>query len=393
MIHACLQTIAAIFLEDAAMCRYNKSIQRTYSKKLYREEKAVFIELKNINKSFGSFQASKDVSFGIEKGKMVALLGPSGSGKTTILRMIAGIEKQDSGDVYINDKVVNGISPNERRVGFMFQNYALFPWLNVRDNIAYGLKIQKKSKAEIDARVSELLELVSLPGLEKRYPDQLSGGQRQRIALARALAPSPEVLLLDEPFAAIDAKIRKELRTWLRQTIEKVGVTTIFVTHDQEEAVEVSDEIIVTNEGRIEQTGTPAEIYLKPQTPFVAKFIGQSSVIEGIERIKGFENAAVGGSAVIRPEFVDVYLNGDIPQFKSAAHDGTIRSVSFGGDRYELVIALDGFEIKASSPLKYGNINVGDKVKVIVDRLFYIKDNSVKELHNSIVYASIDYMI
>lgn len=360
---------------------------------LHREEKGMFIELKNINKSFGSFQASKDVSFGIEKGKMVALLGPSGSGKTTILRMIAGLEKQDSGDVYINDKAVNNVSPNERRVGFMFQNYALFPWLNVRDNIAYGLKIQKRTKAEIDARVKELLELVNLPGLEKRYPDQLSGGQRQRIALARALAPNPEVLLLDEPFAAIDAKIRKELRTWLRQTIDKVGVTTIFVTHDQEEAVEVSDEIIVTNNGRIEQIGTPADIYLKPQTPFVAKFIGQSSVLDNIDRIKGFENAAVGGSAVVRPEFVDVYLNGDVPQFRSAAHDGIIRNVSFSGDRYELIVAFDGFEIKASSPLKYSNINAGDKAKVIVNRLFYINDNSIEELHNNIVYASIDYMI
>lgn len=360
---------------------------------LYREEKILFIELKNINKSFGSFQASKDVSFGIEKGKMVALLGPSGSGKTTILRMIAGLEKQDSGDVYINGKAVNNVSPNERRVGFMFQNYALFPWLNVRDNIAYGLKIQKRTKAKIDARVKELLELVSLPGLEKRYPDQLSGGQRQRIALARALAPNPEVLLLDEPFAAIDAKIRKELRTWLRQTIDKVGVTTIFVTHDQEEAVEVSDEIIVTNNGRIEQIGTPADIYLKPQTPFVAKFIGQSSVLENIDRIKGFENSTGGGSAVVRPEFVDVYLNNETPQFESAAHDGTIRHVSFSGDRYELLISFDGFEIKASSPLKYSNINTGDKVRVIIDRLFYINHDSIKELHNNIVYASIDYMI
>ena len=342
---------------------------------LYREEKILFIELKNINKNFGSFQASKDVSFGIEKGKMVALLGPSGSGKTTILRMIAGLEKQDSGDVYINGKAVNNVSPNERRVGFMFQNYALFPWLNVRDNIAYGLKIQKRTKAEIDARVKEL-----------------SGGQRQRIALARALAPNPEVLLLDEPFAAIDAKIRKELRTWLRQTIDKVGVTTIFVTHDQEEAVEVSDEIIVTNNGRIEQIGTPADIYLKPQTPFVAKFIGQSSVLENIHRIKGFENST-GGSAVVRPEFVDVYLNNETPQFESAAHDGTIRHVSFSGDRYELLISFDGFEIKASSPLKYSNINTGDKVRVIIDRLFYINHDSIKELHNNIVYASIDYMI
>lgn len=183
---------------------------------------AMYIELKNINKSFGDFQASKDVNFAIEKGKLVGLLGPSGSGKTTILRMLAGLEHQDSGDICINGNVVNDLPSSQRGIGFVFQNYALFPYLTVYDNIAYGLKIQKKDKKFIKQRVTELLDLVGLPGLEKRYPDQLSGGQRQRIALARALAPNPEVLLLDEPFAAIDAKVRQELRTWLRETIDKI---------------------------------------------------------------------------------------------------------------------------------------------------------------------------
>ena len=224
----------------------------------------MYIELKNINKSFGDFQASKDVNFAIEKGKLVGLLGPSGSGKTTILRMLAGLEYQDSGDICINGNVVNDLPSSQRGIGFVFQNYALFPYLTVYDNIAYGLKIQKKDKKFIKQRVTELLDLVGLPGLEKRYPDQLSGGQRQRIALARALAPNPEVLLLDEPFAAIDAKVRQELRTWLRETIDKIGITSIFVTHDQDEAIEVADEIIITNEGRVEQMGDPVEIYLHP---------------------------------------------------------------------------------------------------------------------------------
>ena len=214
----------------------------------------MYIELKNINKSFGDFQASKDVNFAIEKGKLVGLLGPSGSGKTTILRMLAGLEHQDSGDICINGNVVNDLPSSQRGIGFVFQNYALFPYLTVYDNIAYGLKIQKKDKKFIKQRVTELLDLVGLPGLEKRYPDQLSGGQRQRIALARALAPNPELLLLDEPFAAIDAKVRQELRTWLRETIDKIGITSIFVTHDQDEAIEVADEIIITNEGRVEQS-------------------------------------------------------------------------------------------------------------------------------------------
>lgn len=233
----------------------------------------MYVEMKNINKTFDGFQASKDVDFGIEKGRMAALLGPSGSGKTTILRMIAGLDKPDSGDIMINGIRVNDIPGSKRGIGFVFQNYALFRYMTVADNIAFGLEVQKRSKAEIKSRVEELLELVSLQELGKRYPHQLSGGQRQRVAFARALAPNPQLLLLDEPFAAIDAKVRRELRTWLKAMIERVGITSIFVTHDQEEAMEVADMIIVTNQGRVEQIGTPEDICLHPQTEFVADFI------------------------------------------------------------------------------------------------------------------------
>ena len=211
----------------------------------------MYIELKNINKTYGDFKASDNVSFSVEKGKLVALLGPSGSGKTTILRMIAGLEKPDSGDILIDGKRVNDIPASKRGIGFVFQSYALFRYMTVYENIAFGLKIQKAKKKDIDARVRELIKLIGLEGFERRYPSQLSGGQRQRVAFARALAPNPQVLLLDEPFAALDAKVRQDLRSWLKNMIAKLGITSIFVTHDQSEAIEVSDEIIVTNKGRI----------------------------------------------------------------------------------------------------------------------------------------------
>lgn len=197
----------------------------------------MYVELKNINKTYGSYQASRNVNLGIEKGKLIGLLGPSGSGKTTILRMIAGLETPDSGEVIIDGKVVNDVPASQRGIGFVFQNYALFRYMTVYDNVAFGLKVQKADKKKIDARVRELIKLVGLEGLEKRYPSQLSGGQRQRVAFARALAPNPQVLLLDEPFAAIDAKIRQELRSWLKEMIGKLGITSIFVTHDQDEAI------------------------------------------------------------------------------------------------------------------------------------------------------------
>lgn len=233
----------------------------------------MYLEMKHIYKTFDGFHASNDVNFSVEKGDLAALLGPSGSGKTTILRMIAGLDTPDSGDIIINDIKVNSLPGSKRGIGFVFQNYALFRYMTVADNIAFGLEVQKKSKAEIKERVEELLELISMKDLGKRYPHQLSGGQRQRVAFARALAPNPLLLLLDEPFAAIDAKVRRELRTWLKEMIGQVGITSIFVTHDQEEAMEVADTIIVTNQGRVEQIGTPEEICLHPQTDFVADFI------------------------------------------------------------------------------------------------------------------------
>ena len=229
--------------------------------------------MKDINKTFDGFHASRDVSFGIEKGHLAALLGPSGSGKTTILRMIAGLDRPDDGDILVEGKRINEIPGSRRGIGFVFQNYALFRYMTVEKNIAFGLEIQKKSKKEIKERVDELLELTSMKDLGKRYPHQLSGGQRQRVAFARALAPNPHLLLLDEPFAAIDAKVRRELRNWLKEMIGQVGVTSIFVTHDQEEAMEVADTIIVTNEGRVEQIGTPEEICLHPATACVDEFI------------------------------------------------------------------------------------------------------------------------
>ncbi len=233
----------------------------------------MYVEMKHINKTFDGFQASKDVSFGIEKGHLAALLGPSGSGKTTILRMIAGLDRPDSGDILINGARVNDLPGSKRGIGFVFQNYALFRYMTVAENIAFGLKVQKRSKEEIRSTVERLLELISMKDLGKRYPHQLSGGQRQRVAFARALAPDPQLLLLDEPFAAIDAKVRRELRTWLKEMIERVGVTSIFVTHDQEEAMEVADLVILTNQGRVEQIGSPEEICLHPQTDFVRDFI------------------------------------------------------------------------------------------------------------------------
>lgn len=233
----------------------------------------MYVQMEHIYKTFDGFHASNDVSFGVEKGQLAALLGPSGSGKTTILRMIAGLDKPDSGDIMIDGVRVNDLPGSKRGIGFVFQNYALFRYMTVADNIAFGLEVQKKNKKEIRDRVEELLKLISMQDLGKRYPHQLSGGQRQRVAFARALAPNPQLLLLDEPFAAIDAKVRRELRTWLKEMIGRVGITSIFVTHDQEEAMEVADSIIVTNQGNIEQTGTPEEICLHPQTQFVADFI------------------------------------------------------------------------------------------------------------------------
>jgi len=243
------------------------------------------IEIENISKQFGSFAALKDVSLSIPSGELVALLGPSGSGKTTLLRIIAGLETADAGRILFNGQDTTDSHVRERQVGFVFQHYALFRHLSVFENIAFGLRVRPRatrpSKAEISDKVMELLRLVQLEGMAKRYPAQLSGGQRQRIALARALAVEPQVLLLDEPFGALDAQVRAELRRWLRRLHDEIHVTSVFVTHDQEEALEVADRIVVMNKGRIEQAGTPDNVYEHPANPFVLNFLGNVNLFHG----------------------------------------------------------------------------------------------------------------
>jgi sulfate transport system ATP-binding protein len=236
----------------------------------------VSIHVRNVSKRFGSFQALDDVSLEVESGSLVALLGPSGSGKSTLLRIIAGLEKPDAGQVALAGQDMTALAPQRRGVGFVFQHYAPFKHMTVAKNIAFGLEVRRRPKEEVRARVAELVELVQLQGMEKRYPSQLSGGQRQRMALARALAVEPSVLLLDEPFGALDARVRKELREWLRRLHDEVHVTTVFVTHDQVEAMDVADEIVLMNKGRIEQVAQPRALYEQPANEFVMSFVGEA---------------------------------------------------------------------------------------------------------------------
>ena len=342
----------------------------------------MYVELKNINKNFGDYKASDNVNFGVEKGKLIGLLGPSGSGKTTILRMIAGLETPDSGDIIIDGVRVNDLAASKRGIGFVFQNYALFRYMTVYDNIAFGLRVQKADKKKIDERVRELIKVIGLEGLEKRYPSQLWGGQRQRVAFARALAPNPQLLLLDEPFAAIDAKVRKELRSWLREMIEKLGVTSIFVTHDQDEAIEVADEIIITNKGRIEQTGTPIEIYHNPKTAFTASFFGETTFVDDYLKFHNFEHIENVEKAIVRPEFVKVTKKNEVQKYKSSASHGVTKNVLFRGDSIEVVVDVDGTELKARRGLDEQAIEVGEEVDVFLYRIFvtvgdkaYLLDN------------------
>ena len=342
----------------------------------------MYVEMKNIYKRYGDFLASDNVSFGIEKGKLVALLGPSGSGKTTLLRMIAGLENPNSGDIFIDGKRVNDSPASKRGIGFVFQNYALFRYMTVFDNVAFGLELQKMPKKQIKERVKELLELTGLSGMEKRYPNQLSGGQRQRVAFARALAPNPQVLLLDEPFAAIDAKVRTELRSWLKEMVEKLGITSIFVTHDQDEAVEVADEIIITNHGTIEQMGMPVEIYKSPGTPFVAKFLGRSSVVEEYGKLKGFDQVEGADRAVIRPEFIKISKSGKLDQYISAAETGVVKDVVFRGNRIDITVDINGIEVVGERSLEKDLVSVGETVHVLIYRLYVFDEAQTYLLEN-----------
>lgn len=292
------------------------------------------------NKRYGNFAALDDVSIEIPDGSLTSLLGPSGSGKSTLLRAIAGLDSLDSGTVVINGSDVSGLAPQKRDIGFVFQHYAAFKHLTVRDNIAFGLKIRKKSKAEIDRKVDELLEIVGLTGFQKRYPAQLSGGQRQRMALARALAVDPQVLLLDEPFGALDAKVREDLRKWLRRLHDEVHVTTVLVTHDQQEALDVSDRIAVLNKGRIEQVGTPDDLYDRPVNPFVASFLGSTVRLNG---------------ELVRPHDIRIGRNPELalPAAEADLDTGVIKAkvvrvVHLGFEtRVELLAATTGDEFAA----------------------------------------------
>jgi sulfate transport system ATP-binding protein len=286
------------------------------------------ITVEGATKRFGDFQALNDVSIDVPNGSLTALLGPSGSGKSTLLRAIAGLETLDGGRVLIDGEDVSKKPTQKREVGFVFQHYAAFKHMTVFENVAFGLKIRKMDKAKISARVHELLQLVQLDGLAGRYPSQLSGGQRQRMALARALAVEPQVLLLDEPFGALDAKVRKDLRTWLRRLHDEMHVTTIFVTHDQEEAMDVAGQLVVMNEGRVEQSGTADELYEQPATEFVMSFVGE------VNRL---------GEHFVRPHDIEVVLDPDERTEEAMVQ----RIVALGFEiRVEFVLA-DGTEVWA----------------------------------------------
>jgi len=281
----------------------------------------VGIVVEKVSKRFGSFQAVDQVDLEIESGSLVALLGPSGSGKSTLLRLISGLEMPDSGRILLTGKDATYQSVQERNIGFVFQHYALFKHMTVRRNIAFGLELRKVPRNRIKNRVEELLDLVQLSGLGDRYPSQLSGGQRQRVALARALAVQPKVLLLDEPFGALDAKVRKDLRAWLRHLHDEVHVTTVFVTHDQEEAMEVSDRIVVMNKGKVEQVGTPAEIYDHPASAFVMSFIGPVNVLPSTSRIfqgNGFDSPHP--EIFVRPRDVVIEMEADSVSAPARVH-------------------------------------------------------------------------
>ena len=332
------------------------------------------IRVEQVSKQFGDFRAVDNVSLDVETGSLVALLGPSGSGKSTLLRLIAGLEGSDSGRIWITGEEATERSVQDRQVGFVFQHFALFKHRTVRQNVAFGLELRRWKRDAIKRRVDELLDLVQLKGYGSRFPSQLSGGQRQRVALARALAVQPRVLLLDEPFSALDAKVRKELRAWLRNLHDEMHVTTVIVTHDQEEAMEVADRIVVMNEGRIEQIGSPAEIYDQPATPFVMSFVGAVNVVprsallaqdSGQAKPTPSRQSETEPEPVfIRPHDVQVYTSpqaGSVPaQLRRLRH--------MGRDLQAELVLADGEVLMAQFPreqIDYQAIKPGDGLHIV----------------------------
>lgn len=341
------------------------------------------ISIQHISKRFGNFVALDDVSLEAPEGGLLALLGPSGSGKTTLLRIIAGLEVPDTGAIRYLDEEITGQPARERNVGFVFQHYALFRHMTVFENIAFGLRVRHWPNSKVSERVRELLHLIRLEGLEQRYPAELSGGQRQRIALARALAAAPRVLLLDEPFGALDAKVRAELRQWLRKLHDEVQVTSIFVTHDQEEAFEVADQVVVMNRGRIEQAGTPTEVFERPANAFVMDFLGNVNVFHG--RVQN-GIATLGGLSVDWPDYphaeskpaagyvrpheleIERYRNGDSSLAARVVHINPAGSVT----RVHLVVQEDGRTVQVElSPDRAMELSLrsGEVVHVVPKRV------------------------
>ena len=332
-----------------------------------------FLELRNLKKSFTSEEyVLQGINLQIEQGEFVTLLGASGCGKTTTLRIIAGLEQPDSGSVWLEGKDVTALEPNQRDVNTVFQNYALFPHMNVEDNIGYGLKIHKVPKIEIKKKVKEMLELVQLEGFEKRKPAELSGGQKQRVAIARALANNPRVLLLDEPLGALDLQLRRAMQLELKRLQKKLGITFIYITHDQEEAINMSDRIVVMNQGQFEQIGTPDEIYNHPKTSYVATFVGNANIIKG-------ELVGRDGTVAIRSE--NIILDEACKQ----GYLATVKEKSFVAGQLRVLLALpDGTEITASRFGMNANIQPGQQIKwyfdprnaVVVDREIKTKESA-----------------
>jgi len=332
----------------------------------------VIIDLRNISVKFGEEQVLRNINLYIRDKEFVTLLGPSGCGKTTTLRVIAGFLEPDEGDVVFDGKRVNGVPPHKRPVNTIFQRYALFPHLNVYENVAFGLRLRKLPESHIKAKTAEMLELVNLKGFNRRNVASLSGGQQQRVAIARALAVEPRVLLLDEPLGALDLKLRKDMQVELKSMQQRLGITFIYVTHDQEEALSMSDTIVVMDEGEIQQIGTPQGIYNEPKNAFVADFIGESNILDGTMRRdlfvdfsgkrfkcldKGFEkNEPV--DVVVRPEDVDVVAAGE------GMLRGTVTSVTFKGVHYEIIVDIKGFKWMIQST---ENQNVGDEIGLDIE--------------------------
>jgi putative spermidine/putrescine transport system ATP-binding protein len=334
-----------------------------------------FLRISGITKSFGSSQVVKGVDLGFERGEFVSLLGPSGCGKTTILRMVAGFERPTTGTVWVDGHDITNLPPNQRKIGMVFQAYALFPNMNVADNIGFGLRIAGMQKPQRAERVDEMLKLIGMSGFGKRYPFELSGGQQQRVALARALAPSPRMLLLDEPLSALDAKIRVSLREQIREIQRELGITTMFVTHDQEEALSISDRIVVLNAGNVEQFGKPFDIYNRPQTRFVATFVGTLNTLNATVADAAARTVTLGGNTVTIPALPATARNGEAialtmrPEAVSLVNgvtrdivlDGKIAEVSFLGSVIRLkvdlgdnLVSLDTFNDQRTPPPEHG---------------------------------------